>query len=156
MVPFLAALMFSLCCSQTLLCTPASVQVCSPVEGEPWKGGQKEGGGYKEVKGSHFVLSFDSLEALVGQPFLMSVMKMLEVLQCHCTLLWSTTLLQPFVTHLRGNRERGSGGEGVDLYIVGQSLKHPTSSSLLSFPFRTLPPSYPTPSPFSLPYHAPS
>ena len=79
-VPFLAALMFSLCCSQTLLCTPVSVQVCSPVEGGPWEGRRERGGGYKEVKGSHFVLSFDSLETLVGQPFLMSVMKRLEVL----------------------------------------------------------------------------
>ena len=107
MVPFLAALMFSLCCSQTLLCTPVSVQVCSPVEGELWEGGQEEKERRKgeEVKGSHFVLLFDLLEALVGQPFLMSVMKTLEVLQCHCALLWATTLLQPLVTHLRGNRE---------------------------------------------------
>ena len=33
MVPFLAAVMFFLCCSQTLLCIPVLVQVCSLVEG---------------------------------------------------------------------------------------------------------------------------
>ena len=44
-VPFLAALMFSLCHSQTLLCTPVSVPVCSLVEGGAWEGGR--GGGRK-------------------------------------------------------------------------------------------------------------
>ena len=41
-VPFLAALMFSLCRSQTLLCTPVSVLVCSLVEGGAWEGGREE------------------------------------------------------------------------------------------------------------------
>ena len=60
--------MFSLCCSQTLLCTPVSVPVCSLVEGGAWEGGreggEKEEGG-KEVKGGCFVSRLTHLKLLL-------------------------------------------------------------------------------------------
>ena len=43
MVPFLEAVMFFLCCFQTLLCIPVLVQVCSLVEGGAWEGGRRGG-----------------------------------------------------------------------------------------------------------------
>ena len=93
------------------------------------------------MKGGRFVLSFDSLEALVGQPFLMSVMKTLEVLQCHCALLWATTLLQPLITHLRENREWHIAVKvSTSNFSLTPSL-HPPS----------LLPHFVSPSPFSLP-----
>ena len=134
--------MFSLCCSQTLLCIPVLVHVCFLVEGGAWEGGEggrggREGGrkGREGRKGrrrggkerNHFLLSFDSLETLVGEPFFVSLVETLEVLQCHRTLLRATTLLQSLITHLKG------GGEGMEETIKYFSILSSFLSAFLSF-----------------------
>ena len=65
----------------------------------------------------------------------MSLMETLEVLQCHCALLRTTTLLQPLITHLRG------GEEEMDETIKYFCREGPISNFLffsLSFPLPSI------------------